>query len=384
MKRCGVERNTTPTRRHEVRLKPPVKTSTIVFVAIIVLAVLWFGSGVLTRDDAGQAAEEGAPARHAVTSVAASWSEAQRIERQLTLYGDVEPDQVVLVRAQTAGQVEALETELGDLVEPGTPLARLAMQDRMSRMRRAEAQVAGAQSDYDAASQLAAQGHAPAIREDMALAELEAARAELDAIRVEIENTEIRAPIHGTVNRILADLGDYVGIGGEVVEIVTNDPLRAVVQVPQHAIHRIEPGRVAYVTAIGDEPVEGKVHFIAPLADAATRTFRVEILVPNPDRRLPAGISAEVMIPTETVMAHKVSPALVSLDEQGQVGVKTVNEDGIVAFHPIELVRTEPDGVWVTGVPEKARIITIGQGFVQAGQQVSVRDTPQPQQASQP
>jgi membrane fusion protein, multidrug efflux system len=264
----------------------------------------------------------------------------------------------------------------GTAVEPGDVVAQLAMDGRMARMRRAEARLAGVQSDYEAARRLAEQDFAPQLRVEAVLAELEAARAELEAIQVEIENTTIRAPIEGVVNRIPAERGHYVAVGGEVAEIIDNDPLVAVVQVPQHAIGRVAVGGPARVSVVGGQPLEGTVRFISPLADAATRTFRVEIELANPDRSLPSGISAEVVIPTATVMAHKISPALVSLDERGIVGVKTVDEANVVAFHTIELVRAEPDGIWVAGVPERARLITIGQGFVSAGERVEVLEAP--------
>jgi membrane fusion protein, multidrug efflux system len=350
----------------------PANKRVLVFFAILLAIGAWIAVGMLTREPVAVVE----PPERPRTAVAATWSEAQPVERLLTLYGDIEPDQAVIVRAETAGQVAEVIARRGAEVEPGDVVARLGMDDRMARMRRAEAQVAGEEGDYEAARQLAEQGHAPQLRVDTALAELEAARAELEAIQLEIENTTIRAPIEGVVNRVIAERGHYVGIGGEVAEIIDNDPLVAVVQVPQHAIARVSAGGPARVSVIGREPLQGTVRFIAPLAEAATRTFRVEIELPNPERSLPSGISAEVIIPTATVMAHKVSPAIVSLDEQGVVGIKTVDEEGLVAFHPIELVRAEPDGVWVTGVPEQARLITVGQGFVSAGEQVEVREVP--------
>jgi membrane fusion protein, multidrug efflux system len=117
---------------------------------------------------------------------------------------------------------------------------------------------------------------------------------------------------------------------------------------------------------------EGRVHYIAARADTATRTFRVEIRVPNPDRSLPSGISARVEIPVEVVRAHRVSPALVTLDDRGRLGVKTVEDDDRVTFHLIDPMRADVEGLWVTGLPERARVITVGQGFVNAGDPVRV------------
>lgn len=346
--------------------------SVLVFVLIIVLVAAWIGSGVLSREEA-----QPPPAREQrLTSVAAGWSQAEEIERIISLYGDLEPQQIVAVRARIAGIVEEVSAPRGARVAPGDQLAVLSQDDRPARLARAEAELATAQRDFDAAVELLERGAGTRAAEQAARSRLEAARSALVAIQQEIENTIITAPIEGMVNRILADVGTVVTVGGEVIEIVDNDPLLAVVQVPQFAVARLRVGGSARVEIGGREPREGEIRFIAPLADAATRTFRVEIEVANPDMDLPAGLSVAVRIPTEVVRAHRVSPALATLDEQGQVGLQAVDEEGRVVFFPVDIVRAEAAGVWVTGLPEQVRLITLREGPVSAGQEVAVRDSP--------
>lgn len=356
----------------EVRMRRIANARSLLFFAILAAVALWIGSGVLLRAVPPAAV----PVERRPIVVAASWSEAEPVERILSLYGEVVPNQVVRVRAQTAGQVAVVAVDRGAGVAPGQELARLDLADRPARERQALAQVATAQRDYNAAAELAGQGIAPRAREEATLAELEAARSRLETIRQEIANTIIRAPIRGVVNRLLAEAGDYVAVGGDVAEIVDNQPLRAVVQVPQHAISRVRPGASARVSLIGQAHVPGTVQFVSSLAEAATRTFRVEVMVPNPDGSLPSGVSAEVVIPTATVMAHRISPAMTSLDDRGVLGLNAVDDDDIVVFHEIELVRVQSDAVWVTGLPGRVRLITIRPGVVAAGQRVEVRETP--------
>jgi multidrug efflux system membrane fusion protein len=107
----------------------------------------------------------------------------------------------------------------------------------------------------------------------------------------------------------------------------------------------------------------------------STRTFAVELEVPNPDGTLPAGVTAEIQITGGTAMAHKISPSLLSLETDGTIGVKTLDDQDQVVFHPVEIARSQTDGIWVTGLPETARIITVGQGYVLAGQMVEPSDT---------
>jgi membrane fusion protein, multidrug efflux system len=273
-------------------------------------------------------------------------------------------------------------TVLGARVAPGDELARLAMGDRVARLRRAEARLADARREHDSARQLVERGVAPEVRLQIAEAELEVARAEVESIEVEIDNTVLRAPIAGVVNALLAEVGDFLPVVGEAVEIVDNNPLVAVVRVPQHAVARVRPGSEARVSPVGGEPVEGRVRFVAALADAATRTFRVDIKVPNPDGELPSGVSAEVVIPTEEVLAHRISPALAALNDRGEIGVFAVDEDETVVFHRVQLVRADAEGVWVTGPPERVRLIIARPGFLSDGQRVEAREVAEAPEAA--
>lgn len=339
-------------------------------VALVAFAaVAWIASGVLLRDppEAPQAADDEPMA------VAVDDRRAQPVERILLLQGQVEPDMRIRVRAETAGQVADWDVSQGAELAEGERLARLRMDDREAKRQEAIARLRDRQAERDATEQLVADGAAPRLQLEAREAEVAAARARLEAIELDIENTEIRAPVAGRLNERIAERGDFVSVGNPVAEIIDNDPLIGVVQVPQHQVGRLEAGQPARLRFLDGRRAEGRVTFVSSVAQPGTRTFRVEVEVPNPDGALPSGISAEIEIPTEEVAAHKVSPAFISLDDAGRVGVKTVDGDNRVVFHPIEVVRTAPDGVWVTGLPERARLVTVGQDFVSAGERVRPR-----------
>ena len=348
-----------------------INSTSLVFVAIIVLVVGWIGSGMLTRE----LPQEPQQVEATIPMVAASWSEAEPITLELVLYGDVEPVQVSRLRARTDGTVEYIVAQ-GARVGEGDTLVSLSVEDREARLARAQAQLSAAQRDFESAQQLMERGVGTDADAQTRFAQLEAARAEMRAIELEIANTQLRAPISGVVNRVIADEGAYLSPGGEVLEIVDNDPLIAVVQVQQMAIGGVRTGMPARVAFLGGTEREGEIRFVSSVADAATRTFRVEVEIANPDGELPSGLSAEVTIPIETVQAHRVSAALGRLDERGRLGLHIVNEDDRIAFAPVEIVRARTDGVWVTGLPDRARIVTISHGSLAHGRQVEVRETP--------
>lgn len=335
-------------------------------LGILILVVVWIVSGMLGREtEEAPRASDPQPMAVAVTALT-----AEPVERLLVLQGRVEPDLRVMVRAETAGQVAEWAVARGARVDVGDELANLRMDDREARRRQAIARLRGAESEYEAAQRLHDQGHVSRTQLEAREAEREAARAELEAVELDIRNTRIVAPVAGIVNQRLADRGDFVSRGDPVAEVVDNDPLLAVVHVPQHQIGRVEPGQPARIRFLDRRRAEGEVRFVSRVAEPGTQTFRVEIAVPNPDEALPSGISAGVEIPTAVMQAHKLSPAWMGLDDAGRVGVKTVDAADRVVFHAVEVIRAAADGVWVTGLPEQARVITIGHGFVTDGERV--------------
>ena len=117
--------------------------------------------------------------------------------------------------------------------------------------------------------------------------------------------------------------------------------------------------------------MHGTIRYVAPVADEATRTFQVELEIDNSDGSLRAGGTAELRIPAEQVLAHRISPSLLTLDDAGNVGIKIVNGGGEVEFVVADVALSTSDGIWIVGLPETATIITVGHGFVAPGSVVN-------------
>ena len=147
------------------------------------------------------------------------------------------------------------------------------------------------------------------------------------------------------------------------------DPLVVRAHVTENQVDKLSVGQKANIRMLNRESTEGQIRYIASVADQATNTFKIEVSIENLNGSVLAGISSEVAIPLEEVPAIKVSPALLALDELGNIGVKSV-ENEKVKFTPINIVKTESDGVWLTGFGDEADIITLGQGFVRPGDEV--------------
>ncbi|MEX0375433.1 efflux RND transporter periplasmic adaptor subunit [Spiribacter pallidus] len=341
--------------------------SYLIALAVALVLGAWMVSGQFADEPVAQT-EESASAAAPMTVEVVEVS-ARPVQRFIESEGDTEADQDVQLRAETAGRVSAVRVEQGERVAAGDTLLTLAMGDRQARLAEAEARVAQRQADLDAAEQLQRDGYQSEIAVREARAALESARAQLAAIREDIANTTVTAPIDGLLQSRAVDVGDYVRVGDALARLMTTDPLVAVAHVAQQDIRQIELGRAAELTLATGDRLTGRVRYISAAAEAGSKTFRVEVHADNP-QGLPVGVSATIRIPLGAARGHFLSPAWLSLNEAGEMGVKTLDEDNRVVFRAVEVIRTQRDGVWVAGLPDSIRLITVGQGFVQAGEQV--------------
>ncbi len=333
----------------------------------------WMGSGYVlpSAETAPVVARSAAP--NAVT-VAVRRSVAERVEQVFVAEGQALPDRDTTIRAETSGQIAELLVDKGAVLEAGQVIARFDTDARTSDLARATEELNRARREFNNAAALVERGVATADRVAEARADLATAEAGASAAQQAIDNTEIRAPFAGRLETLEIDTREFISTGTDIGRIVDNTPLTIRIQIPQQSLSDIKAGQPAEVSFITGAAGSGTVTFVGSSADAETRTFLAEVEVPNEGGIIPAGISARLRIPTGSVTAHFVSPAILSLDTDGSLGIKTVSDDNAVEFHQITIVRAQTDGIWVSGLPDEARIISIGQGFVNDGETVD----PQP------
>lgn len=274
------------------------------------------------------------------------------------------------VKAETHGRIVELLIERGARVERDQTIARLAPEDRPARLTEAEALYEQRRIEYLAAESLSKKGFRAETQLAGAKAAMEAAAAAVRTAKVDLANTEIRAPFDGLVDDRMTDRGDFVEKGDVIARIIDLDPILVVARVSERDVGRLEPGIDGRARLVTGREVTGRLRFVGAMADPATRTFRVELEVANPAGRIPDGITAELRIPLEQDMAHLVSPAILTLTDEGVIGVKTVEADGTVGFHPVRILDSSPRGMWLAGLPEQVTFITVGQEFVTVGQRV--------------
>ncbi len=315
-------------------------------------------------------------------------SMARPVTAQITLTGTTRAHRSVALKAETKGRVIEVPAERGMRVRDGDLIARLAMDDRGARLAQADSLLKQREIEYAAATKLSDKAFTTRIQLAITKSSRDDAdaAAELAAARPDIKRTEIRAPFAGILNDRAVEIGDYLAVEGTVATLVDLDPLKVTAQVSENAITGVTKGAVAALTLPGGARRDGIVTYVASVAAAATRTFAVEIELANSDFAFSDGMTVEIALPLGQTAAHRISPAVLTLAGDGRVGVKTVNDANVVVFYPATLVREDEQGLWIGGLPQTIRLITVGQDFVSAGQTVEAHPdtllTPAPAHAS--
>jgi multidrug efflux system membrane fusion protein len=246
-------------------------------------------------------------------------------------------------------------------------IVQLDERDRRARLAQATATVKQRELEFSAREKLLGDSYVSEAQLQEAAALLEAAKAELTRSELDIEYMVIQAPFDGALQERHVEVGDFVKRGDPIASFVDDRTLIVSANISEYDAHYIAKGKEGSAILATGESVTGVVRYMAPVADEATRTFAVELAIDNASGAYRAGMTAKLMIPGETVSAQRVSPSLLTLDDGGNLGVKTLNEAGMVEFHRADIVMSSSDGIWIAGLPHSTTLITVGQGFVNEG-----------------
>lgn len=200
----------------------------------------------------------------------------------------------------------------------------------------------------------------------------DAAQAELNRATAAADRLTLKAPFDGVVDSVAVELGEWVQTGAPVATILALDPILVKAEVSEVDLDAVAVGSTARVRLVNGIEMDGTVRLVAREASAQTRTFPVEIALPNPDLVLPAGMTAEVSLFARPVRSVVVPRSVITLAEDGQLGVRVVGADNLAQFAAVQIIDDTPAGLVVTGVPEGVRIITAGQDLVRDGEAVEV------------
>jgi membrane fusion protein, multidrug efflux system len=352
-----------------------MKAARFAAVGLVVAAVAWIASGHLFPHETAESRAAVQPAEAAKPKpfrVSVSEVRVEPRARNLLLSGRTEADKKMMVTARADGTISELKVRRGSVVKQGDVIAVLSDEARESRVLQAKAMLMQRKTELAARMKLVEQGMLPKLEAVNLETQYKAAEAGLAAAEAERERSVIRAPWSGIVNDVPVEVGQAVlsFSGKEVAQIVSIDPVLAVVEVAERRLHGLNLGDPVEIRLVTGHAARGKIRFISKTASAATRTYRVEVEIPNADGYIPDGITAEVTIPLTAIPAARVPRSALTFSSAGDLGVRIVDAANKVAFVPVSVVEDQQDNMWVGGVPDGARVIVQGQDFVREGQVV--------------
>ena len=293
-----------------------IRQTYITSFVTLVLAFLWMLSGMLADEEFEVKAKT---QLETISSVTVLNSSALEKAKKIKVSGTTEADKLIKIRAEASGTVVSRPVKQGQFVKKDQLICQLYNAGRTSY-------------------------------------------------------PKVKAPFDGYLETFSVKEGDYLNTGAVCATIIDPDPMRLIGEVSEKEINFVKVGAKAEAELISGKKVEGVVSFVSTSANKGTRTFRVEIDVKNSDRSIRDGVSAQIAIKGDTILAHKISPSILMLGEAGELGIRTVNEDDQVEFKKIDILEDSMEGIWITGLPKNTRIITVGQEYVFQGQTVNVKE----------
>ena len=342
------------------------------------LVLLWLASGLFSEPKAPVPNLLDAMASMSDSSLPSVVIEEIRAEsrtRRRVLRGKTVSKQTASVSTEISGIVVSRPVERGARVSEGQVLCEIAIDDRAALVTEAMATLTQAEIEHDGALALQGDNLLAEAQVAQSAARLESAKANLLRRELDLRRTKVTAPFSGVVETQPLVVGDLARVGDVCATLINLNPILVEVSVSERDVGALRLGEGASARTSNGEYVEGTITFVGSQSDDLTRTYLAEITIPNPDYEIRAGLTAVVELPGEAVKAHRVSPSLFTLNDAGVLGLRTIDRENRVEFYPVSILEDSPDGAWVTGLPERARLITIGHEFVAEGQAVEAQTT---------
>ena len=350
---------------------------------ILLLVILWITSGILfpsqeQHDTQNAAGAPSAGQEEQIASVSVIRLSSKPYRREISVRGYTAALRHVNITSQTKGRVAELPVEIGSQVKAGDIICRLSVDDREANYQEALALKTQRELEYKAAQELSVKGYRSETKALEAKALLDAAVAQVTKMKVELDHTFLRAPFDGIINERYVEKGAYLKEGDSCALLMEETPFLIVGDVSEKDVALLHTGQKGAARLADGARIEGEIRFISSIANADTRTFRVELKVDNSNAGLRDGMTAELLLPAEEGRAYYLSPAYFVLNSDGVVGVRIVDEQNIVRFVPIDIQGSDAKGVWLTGPAENSRLIVTGQDFVRDGQKANPVPTENP------
>ncbi len=390
-----------------------------------------FSNNVIAKDDNTEAVSEAETSYSNDTgnnkseeftfSVETKVFNSKLIDQSIELQGQTIHNKKIDVKSETSGNIDSIEFSRGDKVSQNSEMITISLEDRNEKLLSAEKDLERLSKElilneknrdnllrqnverielyeieYASAKQLIDKGlssksklslasfnlaNAKADKEDIkikfesTLANLEAqisnVKSVLKNIKLDIDKTSIKAPFDGIISEKMVEETEFISVGIPLFTIIDLDPIKIEGYLSEFDINKVSVGTKAIIEDSNGIKKNGIISFISPSAETSTRTFEITIEADNKDLSYKSGITTKIIIKGSELKAHKIPPSILTLLDDGTVGVKAVDSDNNVTFYPTKTIKDTIDGMWVSGLPEKVNLIVSGQEYISIGEKIN-------------
>lgn len=413
-------------------MKYTMKKSIFIASFILLLVVGWIGSGQFTnvnaQDDTSVSlsGSEENNTKEAIVEDSGSKVEVKefnfsQIDQSIELQGQTTHNKKIDVKSETTGNITNISFNRGDKVSKGDNLITISIENRnellnsakkdlerlnkelelneknkINRLSQNKELIKLYEIEFASAKQLIDKGlssksklslasfnlaNARADQEDIMInfesqqssieAQIASFKSQLKNIELDIQNTLINAPFSGIISDKMIEESEYITPGNTLFTIIDLNPIKIQGYLSEFDVNKINLGTKAVIENTNGIKKIGKISFISPSAETSTRTFEITIEADNGDISFKSGITTKITIAGSELKAHKIPPSILTLLDDGTVGVKAINNESIVVFYPTTSVKDTIDGIWVSGLPDTVNLIITGQEYVSVGESIS-------------
>ena len=348
-----------------------MKKKSIFSAAIIIILIgLWVGSGYLGGDSDNGDITQIDPRENDFT-VKYIESNSSNFTDIFKINGKTEADSIVELSMQTDGKIKNILFKKGENVLKEETICALEPQNKFELLEAAKANLNDTKSKYESQLSLAKKSFVSNNSLITLEANYEQAKADYKNAELNTEYLSVKAPINGMINDINIEVGELASKGQICAIIMDSNPIIIKGNISEKNISKINIGALAKVRLVGGAFMDGKINYISSIADPNTRTFAVEVILDNPNNLIKVGTTAEIFVSNEIKNSHLIPSSILSLSDDGDIGIKIITEDNIVEFIEVEVSNLNSEGAYVTDLPRTIRVITVGQDYVTSGDEVN-------------
>lgn len=343
-------------------MKRQTKTILIIGIVLVIAVAFFYPRLNLFADKDQPAVVVGTSSSSGALPVEVAEIKPQRLENNLSVTGNIIPNESVDLRSEISGLVTKITFKEGEFVKKGTPLVYLnddeltAQKDRLNYTKKLY------EGQENRQKQLLEREAISQEEYDIVLNQYNTNLADLNLIEAMLRQTVIRAPFDGVIGLRQISEGSVISPSDVIVTVVNIDPIKIDFSIPERYANIVQQGsRITFTNAAVEGESVGEVYAIAPNIDAATRTLQLRAISPNKDRKFLPGMFVGIKVNLEVNEDALMVPAQSLIPDLDGYKVFVANAENVIEEVKVSIgIRTATDVQIVDGLKVGDRVLTTG------------------------